>query len=121
MKIKILDPLIGFVAALFFALVLPALLHGGLAFLGYDTLAAWFPGLMGNFAGAFLAELVLYIILSAIVFALYALTPLYKRTHGGGAGVGSASGWFFLGNLVGYCVFAVIVALALSAWHGPSL
>jgi hypothetical protein len=124
MKLPMLDCLLGFVSALFFALVLPVLLHGGFGFLGYDTLTAYFPGLMATFAGALLMELILYVILSAIVFGLYVMTPLYKRAHAhtaAGPAVRSAIGWFLLGNILGYLVFGVVVAAGISAWRGPAL
>ncbi len=117
-----MDIIIGFITALFFGLLLPLVLHGGLGFLGYDTLAAHMSGLMGTLVGAVIVELVLYLILSYIVFALYSWMPFAKKKRvAHGKSLLSSAGWFLLGNILGYCLIAIIVVFALSAWRGPAL
>jgi hypothetical protein len=117
MKTTTLDTIIGFVTVLFFALVLPLIIHQGLGFLGYDTLSIWMPAVMGNFAGALFIEILLYIVLSAIVFVLYSSIPTYRKARKESWGASLSA--FFFGTALGYLVFVVVVWLAISFWHAP--
>jgi hypothetical protein len=103
---------VGLGTALILALIIPFALHGGFGLLGYDHLATWLPWIANSLALAVVVELILYLVISLLAFLIY---HRFKKINL------SDLGWFFLGNIAGYVIVCLMVALAVSAWHGPAL